>query len=56
LKKASQEGIGDALASVIYLAEIDQWEVQLRGDETLFDTFSDAMEFLELNALFGSEN
>lgn len=39
--------VGDRLASVIYLEDISCWEVQLDGKQHQFDTFGQAVEFIE---------
>lgn len=39
--------VGDRLASVIYLKDDSCWEVQLDFDEHQFDTFQEALEFIE---------
>ena len=39
--------VGDHLASVVYLEETCCWEVQLNCDEHQFDTFEEALGFIE---------
>ena len=39
--------VGDRLASVIYLCDMEFWEVQLDGDDHQFDTFEEVLGFIE---------
>lgn len=43
--------VGDQLASVLYLEDLHCWELQLDGDEHLFDTFEGVTGFIEQRRL-----